>query len=134
MTQAGLAKASQLSASAIAMYETDRRVPDSVSLAKLASALQISETILLEKSHQPGLRDKEMPTKDTASKTQRVQGESGALPGVTQLALSREEARVILFLRMNPESMTFFQSYITASDQRRQQLDKTWRIINAFQN
>ena len=47
-TQAGLADAAGLSASTIAMYETNRRSPDAASLRKLAIALGVHESQITE--------------------------------------------------------------------------------------
>ncbi|MCL6637851.1 MAG: helix-turn-helix domain-containing protein [Alicyclobacillus sp.] len=51
----------------------------------------------------------------------------------TQLPLTREEARLIIFLRMHPQAREFILSYAAADDARRQQLHKAWRLIHQFQ-
>ncbi|MCL6594246.1 MAG: helix-turn-helix domain-containing protein [Alicyclobacillus sp.] len=51
----------------------------------------------------------------------------------TQLPLTREEARLIIFLRMHPQAREFILSYAAADDSRRQQLHKAWRLIHQFQ-
>ncbi|QQE81421.1 helix-turn-helix transcriptional regulator [Alicyclobacillus sp. SO9] len=133
MTQASLAKAAKLSASAIAMYETDRRTPDASSIAKLAAALGVSAEALSE----PQVSIAASPVETTAeqpSHTVERNAEPNLLPdGTTQLTLTLDEARVILFLRMTPEAMHFIQTYITSGNQRRSQLEKAWRLINEFQ-
>ncbi|WAH37922.1 helix-turn-helix domain-containing protein [Alicyclobacillus dauci] len=54
-------------------------------------------------------------------------------PGWTSLALSRDEARFILFMRMNPDSLPFLQQFMNADPQKRKQIEKAWRLIHAFQ-
>lgn len=157
LTQAALAKAADLSASAIAMYETDRRTPDARSTAKLAAALGVSatnlssaidlsepeKTVAVYADETAGGAVSERPAAAQAPSEAGVEATNGevtdqgtadeAVAGTTQLTLTLEEARVILFLRMNPQAMSFIQTYITAGNQRRTQLEKTWRLINEFQ-
>jgi hypothetical protein len=52
----------------------------------------------------------------------------------TTLALTRDEARIILFLRLHPDLLPFFQSFVTAEPRRRQQLLRTWELIHQFQS
>lgn len=154
LTQAALARQAGISASAIAMYETDRRTPDRAAIKKLASALHVRMSVLLaafeantneaaaaemaataHPSAEPAQGPAE-PVKaavEPAQSTAVTERESGNT-NLTQLALSREEARIILFLRMNPQSMPFFQSYIAAGGRRREQLERAWRLIHEFQS
>jgi|GEM_PF-3095921 len=144
LTQADLAKAAKLSASAIAMYETDRRTPDAAAMTKLLAVLKVPREVLTEGEEyaapEIAASSNDKPTgskKSAAAASARAPRTGTAQPqtaNTPQLALTREEARIILFLRMNPDAMTFFQSYITAGNQRRMQLEKTWKIINQFQN
>lgn len=53
--------------------------------------------------------------------------------GFTSLALSRDEARFILFVRMHPDTVPFLQDFMTADDAKRKQIEKAWRLIQAFQ-
>ncbi len=163
LTQAALAQQAGISASAIAMYETGRRTPDRVAVKKLAAALHVRMSMLLDgqdtapvvtesaKEAQPASDTKvavtkqapptpkatvkvdtaPMPKVDTAAVPQAVVSHEQS--NLTQLTLTREEARIILFLRMNPDAMPFFQSYIAASSRRREQLERTWRLIHEFQ-
>jgi transcriptional regulator with XRE-family HTH domain len=149
-TQARLAQEAGLSASAIAMYETNRRHPDRAAMDKLAKALGAS----LEPVGQPPLdhttQAAALQAAAAAATSRRSAAESAGLStdssdespaaaskppssGLTHLALTREEARFILFLRMNPRSRAFLESYILADERKRQQLEKAWRLIQDFQ-
>jgi transcriptional regulator with XRE-family HTH domain len=120
-TQAQLAKVAQLSASAIAMYETNRRVPDQSALAKLAVAFQVSVIDLSD----PLMVDVNEAVAATAPATHSV--------SLTTFTLNREESRLILFLRMNPQCRPFLESYVMSDENKRQQLERTWRLIHDFQ-
>lgn len=233
-TQAKLAERAHMSASTIAMYETNRRSPDQAAITKLSGALGIPEALLTggttldaqnpeegaaptkrqssarptrsetrsdkpepvssEKSTKktedapkwvPGNLDGDSKEKlqaittdveersfaahlsaasdSTKTKTKQAPGGNDSngkthteqeievewtelkhdepsrhLPspasGLTELALTRDEAKLILFVRMNPQSMGFFESYIKSNSKRREQLARTWRLINDFQN
>jgi transcriptional regulator with XRE-family HTH domain len=149
-TQARLAAEAGLSASAIAMYETNRRHPDRAAMDKLAKALGAS----LEPAGQPPMNhatqasalqaaaatapSRRSAAESTGLSTDASNGSSAAeskpsSSGLTHLALTREEARFILFLRMNPRSRVFLESYILADERKRQQLEKAWRLIQDFQ-
>lgn len=160
-TQAQLAKQTQLSASTIAMYETNRRSPDDGALEKLASAFQIHTGKLLEQpsSEKPQSEPSKKlePSYETVAPSyQRVEQvvtsydepqRETSLPNNSQtpsethhehginlnhFALSTQEARIILFLRMNQDTVQFIESYITADRSKREQLEATWRLINEF--
>lgn len=120
LTQSRLASLADLSASTIAMYETNRRQPDGAALEKLATAL--------------GVALDELADIQQTDRNQSVENIADHATGLTTLALSREEARVILFLRMNPQSHPFISSYIRADGRKREQVEKTWRLIHDFQN
>jgi transcriptional regulator with XRE-family HTH domain len=51
----------------------------------------------------------------------------------TTFSLTREEARFILFMRMNPDCWPFLESYMYSDRAKRVQLEKTWRLLQAFQ-
>ncbi|MFX4303441.1 helix-turn-helix domain-containing protein [Alicyclobacillus tolerans] len=131
MTQAQLAKLAGVSTSAIAMYETNRRQPDEQILQQLSSALQVSPEEL-NNSKTNNQTETRLPHQE---KTQTVKAApiAAAQAGTTTLTLSREEARMILFTRMNPQAMEFLQAYINADAQKRAQVEKAWRLIHEFQ-
>ncbi|MCY0897003.1 MAG: helix-turn-helix transcriptional regulator [Alicyclobacillaceae bacterium] len=52
---------------------------------------------------------------------------------LTTLTLTQEEARIILFTRMNPRAMPFLQDYIRSDGQKRESLEKAWKLIHEFQ-
>jgi len=52
---------------------------------------------------------------------------------LTTLTLTQEEARIILFARMNPRAMPFLQDYIRSDGQKRESLEKAWKLIHEFQ-
>lgn len=139
-TQAKLATIAQLSASAIAMYETNRRVPDPNVIHKLATALETTvEEIYTEElgSVQVAVptaaaREQSGPAVSLSpSQTLTTSHVTGV--NLTTFTLNRDEAKFILFLRMNPQSRVFLESYVLADEQRRLQLERTWRIIHDFQ-
>lgn len=141
-TQAQLAQQAQLSASSIAMYETGRRSPDHAVLMKLASALQVKEIELLDDgaaagskqdesgSMQPSQSDEQLKPAATPQKAASEVTESGI--NLTTFSLTSQEARMILFLRMNPDCSPFLESYIKAERSKREQLEATWRLIQEF--
>lgn len=150
VTQAALAKMTGLSASTIAMYETNRRMPEDAALTKLCEALGVTQEALLadkppEGSQHQASRGEPASTvltavDNTTNRNGRPVAESdtnvaGAASDrqLTQFALTREEARIILFLRMNPMCLPFIESYIRADGKQREQLAKTWRLIHDFQ-
>jgi transcriptional regulator with XRE-family HTH domain len=178
-TQARLAKESGLSASAIAMYETGRRTPDTGAMARLAAALGVSIADLGDPrpdsdiASEARVQDEQRP-KSTTTPTAPSQAVAAAAPSApphamvtaptdaasdavptaspashaptattsgsnttwspaTAMPLSRDEARIILFLRMHPEAMPFLLEYVSADSSRREQLQRTWRLIQQFQ-
>lgn len=155
-TQAMLAERSDISPSAISMYETNRRSPDEAALSRLADALTVSVDALLTTAGQP-LVDPVMvqaterrtdvqavkvaaprPPRDSSTQlsetaTWLVDDPSAPRP-LTTFALSTEEARIILFLRMNPTCRPFVESYIMADTRRREQFERTLRLIQDFQS
>jgi transcriptional regulator with XRE-family HTH domain len=140
LSQAALARQAGISASAIAMYETGRRTPDKEAVKKLASALRVRMSAIASPSAQSSQTDalaeplRQQQTRPKTTAQPAVHGASADnQTGHTQLALSLDEARVILFLRMNPQTMPFFQSYIAANNRRRDQLERAWRLIHEFQ-
>jgi transcriptional regulator with XRE-family HTH domain len=139
-TQSRLAKVAEFSASAIAMYETNRRVPDPTVLEKLAGALETTTEHLCGAVEMS--RANPVPTAATREKSPSVApNEAVTLPSpvnasginLTTFTLNREEARFILFLRMNPQCRPFLEFYVLADEQKRQQLERTWRLIHDFQ-
>lgn len=213
-TQAKLAERAHLSASTIAMYETNRRSPDREAITKLSGALGIPEALLTgeqttnakkrdeglvaskkqsdgqpnkssagkakkdadgaatwvpdrfttgmkAETSSPGEFEPDVPTPDApaldggfgvetqsgnpseqhqedADQGDRHDGPTGETSSpssaLTELTLTRDEAKLILFVRMNPQSMEFFESYIKSTGKRREQLTRTWRLINDFQS
>ncbi|GLG00386.1 hypothetical protein Alches_04250 [Alicyclobacillus hesperidum subsp. aegles] len=144
LTQAKLAERANISTSAIAMYETNRRQPDDATLAELAAALEAPIAMLrpdapidqptvapLGQAVPNGPVTNTSPLKVHSQSSQKDAAADGL--GVTQLALTREEARLILFVRMHPDAMPFLQTLVTADAEKRKQLEKTWRLIQAFQ-
>ncbi|MBF8379108.1 helix-turn-helix transcriptional regulator [Alicyclobacillus mali] len=143
LTQAKLAERARLSTSAIAMYETNRRQPDERTLAQIAEALGVEmaqiaphlaakaagthRTTPSPSESQPG---SDRPASWEPSPTEQEMSDA---PGVTQLVLTKDEARLILFVRMHPDAMPFLQSYVTADPDKRRQLERAWRLIQAFQ-
>lgn len=145
LTQAKLAERARLSTSAIAMYETNRRQPDERTLAQIAEALGVHVTQIAphlkfappDESEavkpSPPQDGRNVQTASVSSERDGEQRESGDAPGVTQLVLTKDEARLILFVRMHPDAMPFLQSYVTADPDKRRQLERAWRLIQAFQ-
>jgi len=146
-TQSRLAQESHLSASTIAMYETNRRSPDAIAVSKLATALEVPNSTFAELS----VRVTETPVPNKTQQTQpRISQQVGsdlqASPGTKKqpssaeggmnlptFALTREEARIILFLRMNKECLPFLEGYVAAEAGKRRQMEETWRLIHEFQ-
>ncbi|WP_367307390.1 helix-turn-helix domain-containing protein [Alicyclobacillus acidocaldarius] len=142
LTQAKLAERARLSTSAIAMYETNRRQPDERTLAQIAEALGVHVTQIAPHLTAPAASRQAKPAPNesqpgdraaAASEPNRAEREVGDAPGVTQLVLTKDEARLILFVRMHPDAMPFLQSYVTADPDKRRQLERAWRLIQAFQ-
>jgi transcriptional regulator with XRE-family HTH domain len=116
LTQAKLAEFMGINASTLAAYERDRRTPKADVLESIAKALGVSTA--------------ELNTEDSP----REENVGGAPENnLTTLTLTREEARMILFTRINPDSMNFLQKYITSEKRERDQLEKAWRLIHEFQ-
>ncbi|MBX6351974.1 MAG: helix-turn-helix transcriptional regulator [Thermoflavifilum sp.] len=150
-TQAALAKQAGLSNSAIAMYETGRRRPDADALQRIARALEISTADLAAEEMTPTetAAASTVDSADGAGQPDHAAHAQHAVPvdpGYAQrpsaevhdpyvsLDLTRDEARVILFLRMHPDWMPFFRAFITAEPRRQEQLRKAWDLIHRFQN
>lgn len=144
MTQAKLAKEAGVSTSAIAMYETNRRQPDEATVQLLAKTLGVdpasfgAEAVIVT----PASETEPQRLIKAVKPSEAVQNTSGnpsngardaKEAGWTNLTLSREEARFILFLRMHPDSMKFLQNYMSADASKRKQVEKAWRLIQAFQ-
>lgn len=160
LTQAILAQMAGVSTSAIAMYETNRRQPDTMTVHALASALKV-RTDFLGISEELASSAPDTPSTPTVSnmpsppeRTTRPERTPHSTPthspsviepqdenepadkvnsGRTNLSLARDEARFILFMRMHPDSKAFLQSYMNADDQKRKQVEKAMRLIQAFQ-
>jgi transcriptional regulator with XRE-family HTH domain len=149
-TQAALAARAGLSSSTIAMYETGRRTPDAQTLARIAKALDVSLADLgaaadpadvpASSAGSPDARsaaaqpsERSLAAEANAAVSAASEPQPQADPYVT-LDLTRDEARIILFLRLNPDLMPFFRAFVTAEPRRRQQLLKTWDLIHRFQN
>lgn len=49
------------------------------------------------------------------------------------LQVSPEEARILLAMRMSPVISTFLLSYVTATEEERERLARTWQVIRSFQ-
>ncbi|WP_035462118.1 helix-turn-helix domain-containing protein [Alicyclobacillus macrosporangiidus] len=139
LTQAQLASAAGVSASTIAMYETGRRTPDPEQLDKLAAALGVPPDQL--KSGPAGFEEAaEVPApaapvaaepgRNSPSQEGPAEQPGAAYPAIP---LDRFEARLILFLRLNPQARAFMEAYLAADDRRRQQIHKTWRLIHELQ-
>ncbi|SIS55508.1 helix-turn-helix domain-containing protein [Alicyclobacillus vulcanalis] len=147
LTQAKLAERARLSTSAIAMYETNRRQPDERTLAQIAEALGVDMSQIAPHltapaaassppKAKPAPRQRDTvsaPAERRAPAAEDGHGGSPDAPGVTQLVLTKDEARLILFVRMHPDAMPFLQSYVTADPDKRRQLERAWRLIQAFQ-
>lgn len=126
MTQAKLAKLSKLSTSAIAMYETNRRVPDDTVLHTIAQTLGVPVQDFQKEPTVDDKVDEKVPLNEPSN-------EPSTESAVATLSLSREEARLLLYLRMNPKQMGFLQTYIMANQRKRTQLEKAWKLIQEFQ-
>lgn len=156
LTQAALAEKASMSPSAVAMYETNRRVPDQTALNKISAALGIPMALLSgetgeeasssadqdKRTHQEtgpevtvqaNRADVETEAADAVFSTNAEISAPLKPPSTTQLELTPEEAKIILFLRLNPASMAFFESYIRSDARQRDQLTRTWRLIHDFQ-
>lgn len=146
LTQAALAQMAGVSTSSIAMYETNRRQPDTATIHALAKALKVRNnlfgirTIPASEQHSP-IQEETPGTTSRRMATTRVAAAEGEKPhsqradsGWTNLALSRDEARFILFMRMHPDSKEFLSAYMNADDQKRKQIEKAMRLIQAFQS
>lgn len=158
-TQSQLAKEAKLSASTIAMYETSRRSPDKEALNKLATALRVNPNMLVdeaiatgslnstpqEASEQKSIEQKSIEPasiKQVSTKKKEPAGPSSpaahaaekSQPSInlTTFSLTAEEARIILFIRMNRDCLPFLESYIKADRSRREQLEATWRLVQEF--
>ncbi|MCL6444870.1 MAG: helix-turn-helix domain-containing protein, partial [Alicyclobacillus sp.] len=157
-TQAVLAQQTELSPSTIAMYETNRRTPNAEALHKLAEALGVTESDLQlpEPATEPSVAaasesaaglasdppetsltqtaDSATPIASTDAVNSANDAVAATDPGKprTQLMLTHEEAKIILFLRMNPSCRPFIESYIRSDARQREQLSKTWRLIQEF--
>ncbi|MCL6631142.1 MAG: helix-turn-helix domain-containing protein [Alicyclobacillus herbarius] len=167
-TQARLAKETGMSASAIAMYETGRRTPDTGALARLAAALGVSMADLQaspvesksesDPEYPPqgvtsvprdtGATPTEVPemaapfeTRPAGNKNpvSSVAASSSPSPAASQrwspataIPLSADEARIVLFLRLHPEALSFLTEYVQSPPERREQLQKTWDMIRQF--
>jgi transcriptional regulator with XRE-family HTH domain len=149
LTQARLANVAKLSTSAIAMYETNRRVPDEMVLQQIANALGVPVENLHEgiplpfassvakrvkkpaSPYQEAVSSKRIKPNAHVRETVLTEASTGSV--LTTLTLNREEARILLFLRMNPNEMSFLQTYITAAQRKRTQLEKAWKLIQEFQ-
>lgn len=149
LTQAKLAEEAEISTSAIAMYETNRRQPDEETIRALATALQVSPDALREETNSalnPSGASTPSERTNQYSQSTKVKNETRAptaqtrIPAqdeganLTNLALTRDEARIILFIRMHPDAMPFFQNFMGADSAKRKQLEKAWRLIQAFQS
>ncbi|GGJ11459.1 hypothetical protein GCM10010885_20960 [Alicyclobacillus cellulosilyticus] len=159
LSQAQLAKAAGVSASAIAMYETNRRTPDEAVLARIAAALQVSTAELRGEddvlppsvtSEGGTTRETDMVRETAAAEPAEATRPEGAVerpapaadrtgvilaepPQGERFPITLEEARFIVFLRLHPECIPFVQEYMAATDQQRAQMARTLRLIRAFQ-
>ncbi|MCL6548082.1 MAG: helix-turn-helix domain-containing protein [Alicyclobacillus sp.] len=158
-TQSELARRAQLSASAVAMYETNRRTPDPAALDRIAQALGVSTAQLadaadeVERSAAAAVETnaaarpaKSTPNRASDKAPDAHRPTSGGTPDpvrraaqdperddLTTFKLTREEAGIILFLRANPACLPFIESYVRADPRERDQLARAWRLIRDFQ-
>jgi DNA-binding XRE family transcriptional regulator len=49
------------------------------------------------------------------------------------LHVSLDEARILLAMRMSPATYNFLLSYVNATEEERERLDRTWHVIHSFQ-
>lgn len=117
-SQAKLAKQTGLSPSSIAMYETNRRSPDEETLRRLARALDVDAEVLAGSS-----------TTQMSSSNPPHQEPNQELT----LHVSLDEARILLAMRMSPATYNFLLSYVNATEEERERLDRTWHVIRSFQ-
>lgn len=122
LSQAKLARETGLSASTIAMYETNRRSPDLATLKRLARALDVETEALAGQS----------ATSQTATEEEQTVQEQTVNTELT-LQVSPEEARILLAMRMSPVISNFLLSYVTATEEERERLARTWQVIRSFQ-
>jgi len=144
-SQSSLARRAGVSSSAIAMYETERRTPDDSMVQQLATALEVPVTQLGDSQQplqspcpadkaptgQPTDRDLS-PTLDPGHKVRDV-ATAYPEPGLVTLAVSQFEARVLLAMRMNGQVRDFLHTYVTATAEQRQRMERTWELIESFQ-
>ncbi|RIV21086.1 helix-turn-helix domain-containing protein [Alicyclobacillaceae bacterium I2511] len=139
-SQAQLAKVAKLSASAIAMYETNRRHPNSVALSKLEQVLgplypaQNADLPANEPPHDETKSQQDFASvTENKSKTDSLCADSVHTTPRTTLVVTQAEAHLLLFLRMHPECQPFLQSYTNAPAQHRERLERTWSLLYSFQ-
>ncbi len=118
LTQIQLAEITNINPSTLAAYERNRRTPKNDAIETIAKALGVSTKELSEN---------DAPKREDIIKRTLQNG------NLTTLTLTREEARLILFTRMNPDCMTFLQKYITSEKREREQIEKAWKLIHEFQ-
>lgn len=135
LTQAKLAEKASISTSSVAMYETNRRQPDDATIVALATALEVPVQTLFGadiEAKSPVTADAELGSTEVGSVVD-ASSKPSVENGWTNLALSRDEARLILFIRMHPDCLEFLQNFMNANADVRKQIEKTWRLIQAFQ-
>lgn len=172
LSQAKLARETGLSASTIAMYETNRRSPDLDTLQRLARALDVETKALAGPSATSQTATVPEPTVEQSPPGIAARGPEDELslssafeqavsslsanhtksindtqsvnhtnlasrsnPVNTELTLqvSPEEARILLAMRMSPAISNFLLSYVTATEEERERLERTWQVIRSFQ-
>ncbi|SFU46729.1 helix-turn-helix domain-containing protein [Alicyclobacillus macrosporangiidus] len=83
-----------------------------------------------EQRQEKSAQDPAEPAHDSPSQ----EGPAGQpSPSYPAIPLDRFEARLILFLRLNPQARAFIEAYLAADERRRQQIHKTWRLIHELQ-
>ncbi len=117
LTQSKLAELAKVNPSTLAAYERNRRKPTIDAMKSIANALGISVQAL--------------QTSDLKAAPVNLTGQPS--DNITTFTLSREEARLILFTRMNPETILFLQKYIMSDKREREQIERAWRLIHEFQ-
>ncbi len=127
LTQSRLAELAKINPSTLAAYERNRRKPNADTMKTLAKALGVSIHALKSTD------TLSLGTNESSISIHTGNQDIRTTDNLTTLTLTREEARLILFTRMNPESMTFLQKYITSDKRERDQIEKAWRLIHEFQ-
>jgi transcriptional regulator with XRE-family HTH domain len=138
LTQTKLAQLTGINASTLAAYERNRRTPKNDAIASIANVLGVSVEALEAQTETLATvttspREEILAQAADASNKASAAHPASEETNLTTLTLTREEARLILFTRMNPECMNFLQKYITSEQRERDQVEKAWKLIHEFQ-